>query len=58
MTKCRSPVSEIAPWSPDSPALYDLEIALKSGDSVQSYFAMRKVDFRKDSAGLQSHLSE
>jgi beta-galactosidase/beta-glucuronidase len=45
-------VSEIAPWSPDSPSLYDLEISLKSGDSVQSYFAMRKVDFRKDSAGF------
>jgi len=46
------PVSEVAPWSADAPTLYDLEIALKSGDTVQSYFAMRKVDFHKDAAGV------
>ncbi|HWQ53711.1 MAG TPA: glycoside hydrolase family 2 TIM barrel-domain containing protein [Bryobacteraceae bacterium] len=39
-------------WSPDSPALYDLEIRLKGGDTVKSYFGMRKVDFRKDEAGF------
>jgi beta-galactosidase/beta-glucuronidase len=45
-------VSEIAPWSPASPALYDLEVKLKSGDLVASYFGMRKIAFQKDSAGF------
>jgi len=46
----RLPVREIEPWSPDHPTLYDLRIALKSGDAVDSYFAMRKVEIRKDAA--------
>jgi beta-galactosidase/beta-glucuronidase len=45
-------LSSVEPWSTDSPTLYDLDVALKSGDSVKSYFGMRKVDFRKDSAGF------
>jgi len=48
----RLPVSAVEPWSPDSPTLYDLHIALKSGDSVDSYFGMRKVEVRKDAAGF------
>ncbi|MCW3464122.1 sugar-binding domain-containing protein [Chitinophaga nivalis] len=43
-------------WSPDDPFLYDLNIQLlykgKMIDSVNSYFAMRKVDIKKDSAGV------
>jgi beta-galactosidase/beta-glucuronidase len=39
-------------WSPDSPTLYDLDIALKSGDSVKSYFGMRSVEARADAAGV------
>jgi beta-galactosidase/beta-glucuronidase len=46
------PLSEIAPWSPDSPALYDLDIGLQGGDTVRSYFGMRKVEMRKDPAGF------
>lgn len=39
-------------WSPESPALYDLEIRLKQGDTVKSYFGMRKVDFRRAPDGF------
>jgi beta-galactosidase/beta-glucuronidase len=46
------PLQEIAPWSPDSPALYDFDIALEGGDGVHSYFGMRKVEMRKDAAGF------
>jgi beta-galactosidase/beta-glucuronidase len=45
-------VSDIAPWSPDSPTLYDVEISLPGGDRVTSYFGLRKVEVRKDSAGF------
>ncbi len=51
-TEAAIALSSVEPWSPDSPALYDLDVALKSGDAVKSYFGMRKVDFRKDSAGV------
>jgi len=30
------------PWSPDDPFLYDVTVTLNGGDTVQSYFAMRK----------------
>ncbi len=46
------PLDRVDPWSPDSPTLYDLDVALKSGDSVKSYFGMRKVEIRKDTAGV------
>ena len=39
-------------WSTEKPTLYDLDISLKSGDSVKSYFGMRKIQVRKDSAGF------
>jgi hypothetical protein len=45
-------LSDIAPWSPDSPTLYDVEITLPEGDRVTSYIGMRKVEIRKDSAGF------
>jgi beta-galactosidase/beta-glucuronidase len=51
-TEVRLPLRELDPWSPDHPALYDLHIALRSGDSVESYFAMRKVEVRKDAGGF------
>jgi hypothetical protein len=44
------------PWSPDSPVLHHLDVALLRGagavDAVQSYFAMRKVSAGKDPAGV------
>ncbi len=40
-------LSEILPWSPDDPFLYNLELNLSAGanelDRVQSYFGLRKV---------------
>jgi beta-galactosidase/beta-glucuronidase len=45
-------LSQTELWSPDSPALYDLDIALKSGDSVKSYFGMRSVEAHADAAGV------
>jgi beta-galactosidase/beta-glucuronidase len=47
----RLPLSATELWSPDSPTLYDLEIALQSGDSVKSYFGMRSVEARADAEG-------
>jgi beta-galactosidase/beta-glucuronidase len=42
-------------WSPDSPHLYDLTLALVSGgrevDRVKSYFGMRKIALGRDSQG-------
>ena len=44
-------------WSPDSPQLYDLELALTRGgqtiDSAKSYFAMRKIALERDGRGHQ-----
>jgi beta-galactosidase/beta-glucuronidase len=45
-------LDRVEPWSPDSPTLYDLEVRLTSGDTVKSYFGMRKVEVRKDAAGV------
>ena len=46
------PLSEVRPWSPDAPTLYDLDISLGRGDRVTSYFGMRKIEIRKDAAGF------
>ncbi|MCB0490623.1 MAG: beta-galactosidase [Cyclobacteriaceae bacterium] len=44
-------------WSPESPFLYDLRIAItrkgKVIDEVASYFAMRKISLQKDDDGYQ-----
>jgi Glycosyl hydrolases family 2, sugar binding domain/Glycosyl hydrolases family 2/Glycosyl hydrolases family 2, TIM barrel domain len=46
-------------WTPDSPHLYDIEIAFAShardsslSDSVSTYFAMRKISAAKDEKGI------
>jgi beta-galactosidase/beta-glucuronidase len=44
-------LDRVEAWSPESPTLYDLDVALKSGDSVKSYFGMRKVEVKQDAAG-------
>ncbi len=41
------------PWSPDDPFLYDLTVSLSSGDSVRSYFGMRKIAIASDSSGVR-----
>jgi Glycosyl hydrolases family 2, sugar binding domain/Glycosyl hydrolases family 2, TIM barrel domain/Glycosyl hydrolases family 2 len=49
------PVPNARLWSPDSPALYALEVTLDRGgrpaDAVTSYFAMRKSSLCKDEGG-------
>jgi len=45
------PVKDFRAWSPESPFLYDLEIALRE-DRVRSYFGMRKFSVGKDSKGI------
>ncbi|ACU02310.1 glycoside hydrolase family 2 protein [Pedobacter heparinus] len=44
-------------WSPESPFLYDLKVAVKRKgktiDEVASYFGMRKSAMAKDAAGIQ-----
>ena len=47
----------IALWSPESPALYDLEIVFKDDetdkkDVVRGYFGMRKIEMKKDPNGV------
>ena len=39
------------PWSPDAPHLYDLEVRL-GDDVVKSYAGLRKIEVRKDEAGV------
>jgi len=54
------PIKNPKLWSPDSPALYDLKIALvrkgKVVDEVKSYFAMRKISMKADQNGIQRML--
>lgn len=51
------PVPEARLWSPDSPYLYDLDVALlrdgRAVDSVKSYFAMRKIERKKAEDGFE-----
>jgi hypothetical protein len=51
------PIKDAKLWSPDSPFLYDLTVALKGSegkkvDAVDSYFGMRKISLGKDKDGL------
>lgn len=41
----------VKPWSPESPFLYDVEIALGK-DVVQGYFGMRKFEVKEDANGV------
>jgi len=44
------------PWTPDSPFLYDVQVTLfeddKVVDQISSYFGMRKIEVKKDEAGI------
>lgn len=50
------PISNAKLWSPDSPHLYDLKVELvadgEAVDTVASYVGMRKIEVKKDDAGL------
>lgn len=47
----RMPVQNPHEWSPEDPFLYHLEVTLNQ-DKVESYFAMRKVELKKDAHGF------
>jgi hypothetical protein len=42
---------EVICWSPENPFLYGLDIIVED-DRIQSYFAMRSVELKKDEAGI------
>ena len=51
------PIENAKLWSPDEPFLYDLDVRVLAGpqmevDRVASYFGMRKIEVRKDDAGI------
>lgn len=54
------PIDNPRLWSPETPFLYDLKLALvrkgKVVDEVDSYFAMRKIKMNPDAAGIQRML--
>jgi hypothetical protein len=55
-TELRIAIPNAKLWSPDSPFLYGLKVELGQGastDSVDSYFAMRKISLGKDAQGRQ-----
>ena len=51
-TPLRLKISDAKLWSPDSPFLYDLDVGIKGGDRVSSYFGMRKIAVDKDEQGV------
>jgi beta-galactosidase/beta-glucuronidase len=44
---CDVALAEVMPWSPDAPTLYDLDIPLRSGDRVTSYFGVCRIEIRR-----------
>ena len=45
-------VPGVKAWSPDSPFLYGLRVSIRGGDTVKSYFGMRKISVAKDESGI------
>lgn len=45
------PIKNFTYWSPENPHLYDMVISVGE-DVVESYFAMRKVEIKKDEDGI------
>jgi beta-galactosidase/beta-glucuronidase len=54
------PISNPKLWSPQTPFLYDLKVAIKRKgkiiDEVASYFGMRKISMARDASGIQRML--
>lgn len=54
--RCGEPIHLHVPnhklWSPDDPALYDVEISLASADHVRTYTAFREISVRPDERGV------
>lgn len=51
------PLRVVRPWSPDEPALYDLEVTIRKGareiERVGSYFGLREIRVGTDDGGRQ-----
>lgn len=45
------PFTDYIPWSPENPQLYDITVTAGE-DSVESYFAMRTVEIKKDEQSI------
>src|SRR5699024_2931159 len=45
------PIQEMHPWSPEDPFLYQMTVTFGE-DTVDSYFAMRKISAKKDEKGI------
>lgn len=45
------PIKDVIPWSPENPFLYDMVITTGE-DRIESYFAMRKYEVKKDKEGV------
>lgn len=56
-TELTLPLHPVQPWSPDWPALYDLQVSLRRGtqevDRVTSYFGLREIGVSTDESGRQ-----
>ena len=48
-------ITGFAHWTPDTPNLYDAEIVLSSGDQVNTYFGMRKIQVVDGMVLLNNH---
>jgi hypothetical protein len=48
----RIAIPNMREWTPESPFLYDLKVDLAGGDSVKSYFGMRKIAIGRDEKGV------
>lgn len=47
------PLTNATRWSPATPFLYDVEVRLNGGDTVNSYFGMRTIEMKADERGHQ-----
>src|SRR3989442_744298 len=47
------PIRRARLWSPDDPHLYNLRVRLATGDTVDSYFGMRKIAVQPDASGVK-----
>ena len=48
---CIVKIPRMRSWSPEDPFLYDVHIKM-GGDTVESYFAMRKIEVKNDKNGI------
>lgn len=51
---CVIMIPHMRSWSPEDPFLYDLHVRMGE-DSVESYFAMRKVEVKNDKEGIRGY---